>query len=928
MLGTLSPPIARRLAGRGIGQGAGPERVRAISIPHSLPHFAFRISHSALALPSPERLSEGSEAWRVEGFRIPHSSFGGACRRGAAILLLFLLLVPAAAGASHPYLWEGFEREINWDANTGTAATGRIVDGEIFSEGTRSLKLPFRTVAPSGWGSWGRNQDLDWSPFGALVLDIYNPTDLPNIRLGVVITAGDNWVAHEAFTPPLAKGWNRDVRIELKKAVFSSPASDYKPVGHLIQRGQVHRIGLNIYPGAVADGAVNIDNIRLERAGIIEVGDVTVNTTLDATASAGKIDFIPPGIRLRDRDLATLESFEGEPSWTPWAEGITVETATDIKGHGSRSLSVKFPASPDGFLLSLDGMAERLHGTRQLRMQVYCAGPNAMVNLVLYDAEWNEYWSDSYWIRHGWNTVVFDFTNQNLWNGTAIPDSLLNSLSAVAMNITSRYPGRLVFDGVAGGSVKMKTVARGGALVRGSWNPTPQLEVITDARVQDTFYGPDANHLRDSGAEGYFNSGSVRYDAGEFRSSLLYRKKATAFDHPIFLLVSPSNLGEEIAAFEAAGRVADTEVQGLVASRLEYDRYNSHVPTALGPEGLGGLRVRRDVAEGVRLGATYLDHLTRYGKGVSEVPRERHIVGIDLDAQFEPKPVTLAWAAEAAGTWGDLPDPVEEAHAPRNDRYYAATELSPEVGRLKTSMTLMTFGYDFDASFTNWGNSWDGISGFASLNLDGWGPFAALSAVPLYDRSLGNSLSVGTSMENWHSRDRYVEADGGMHPRTGGSVFTAWFSNDYKAKPNFYLHATREMEEDEWFVNPTWEEGLNLRIPLPLDIVMNLYGELEQKRSVDKEEATTNRGWKRIAEGGLERYFKGNLFVTTHIKWQKTGWEGDEPGENVRFTAGLRQSLGANSSVEVNYGSAALNGYDYGALDTINIVTVTAKTYF
>ena len=64
---------------------------------------------------------------------------------------LFLIAgLPVLAHAGYEFAWEGFEREINWDAETGSAATGRILDDTKFSEGSHSLKLLFNSVAKAG----------------------------------------------------------------------------------------------------------------------------------------------------------------------------------------------------------------------------------------------------------------------------------------------------------------------------------------------------------------------------------------------------------------------------------------------------------------------------------------------------------------------------------------------------------------------------------------------------------------------------------------------------------------------------------------------------------------------------------------------------------------------------------------------------------
>ena len=49
--------------------------------------------------------------------------------------------------------------------------------------------------------------------------------------------------------------------------------------------------------------------------------------------------------------------------------------------------------------------------------------------------------------------------------------------------------------------------------------------------------------------------------------------------------------------------------------------------------------------------------------------------------------------------------------------------------------------------------------------------------------------------------------------------------------------------------------------------------------------------------------------------------------EHARLTAGLRQALGPNSLIQVDFGQPALYGTDFGSRDTLNVVTVLVKTY-
>jgi len=852
--------------------------------------------------------------------------------RGLLVLVAFPVLLAGTVRAGYLYPWEGFEREINWEPQNGTAATGREVDAEHFTEGGHSLKLLFESVAQSGRAVYNRVQTMDWSPFGAMLVDVYNPTDIAGLRLGVVLTTTDRWISYEYITPPLQKGWNRDVRVDLLAPLFSSGSSDYRPVDYLAGRGEVKMVGFEVYPGEAAEGEVEVDNVRLERSGLATLGNFTLNTTVEATGSAGRIDYIPPGMRLRGGDLAAVESFEAGAGWTTEAPGVVISPATDHVSHGRAALGVTFPAEPDGFSVVMAGMESRLAGARQLQLDVYNPGQSAEIALELEDNEGETHTHERVWIWHGWSTLVFDFTNQGQWSGEKITERILSNLAEVRLIIASRMPGRLMFDGVSASAISLRGAATTAVTPSLSWNPTPELEMVVDARVEDTFYGSRASHVHDAGTEAYLNSAGLRWDAGDFRSGLLYRRKVTAFDNPIMSLVSPDNLGNNVAAGEAAGRFGETAIQGLAASRLEFASYNGRAPTGLGPENLVGLRARRDLDGDTRLGLTAVAHQNRYPASQGGIPRNRQLLGVDAESHLEGEGRALTAAAEGAVTVGDRRS-VEVEGAPAGDRGYYAVKLEPEWDRLKGEWEYEMVGYDFDADFSSWGGNWEGYMAGVNFNLEGLSFLSRLSEVPIYDRTLASNLGINWSLEAWRSRDSFTDpVTGALHPRSTEFDSEVRFENDYKARPHFSLAAKWGQGEDAWTVNPDTEQYLTLRLPLPLEVVAGLSGTLKQDRQTDRITGESGTGWERILWGSLERFFPGNLFVSAGGTWVKSreSWEGewgDEEG-HFKFTASLRKTLGPSSVIQVDYGVPALYGYDFGLQDTIEILTVKGQVYF
>jgi len=853
-----------------------------------------------------------------------------ATRRALCALVGLIGLPACNARAGSVYVWEGFEREINWDAATTTAATGRVLDPANSTEGVQGLKLDWTAVTPSARAVYTRSEDLDWSPYGTLILDVYNPVDLPGLKFAVSLVTTNRYLAHEAVTGPLAPGWNRDVRVDLKGRAFSSAASDYKPVGYLIGRGEVKSVSLQVYPGSATTGWVTVDNIRLERSGLLSVGSFTVNTTLDLTASAGDIDYLPPGMRIRSRDVSTVESFETGGAATTAEPGIVIEPTTGRHSRGGTGLSVSFPAMLDGFALDLPGLETRLAGARQFRMDVWCDGPGAQLDLVLYDTGGNRYRSGMRWLGHGWNTRIFDFTDQDSWEEGVMTRDVPSRLASVSLKVKSRWPGRLVFDGLATATVSLRGAAKPGALLSSSWHPSPSLEAVVDTRLEDTWYGNNLRGTRSAGPEGWVDAGHVRWDAGGFRTTALWRRELTAMDQPQFMLVSPGMLGNEITGLETAGRILDTEVQAMAASRLEYGTYNSRVPTGLGPERVGAVRLRRNVAEGTRVGVTQMVHLTRYPGTVGDVARRRDTTGLDAESHLKSGEFAVNVSAEGAYSAGPAFRDAD-ANAPPRDRYYGAYNVSPELGRLSLYWNQVLFGYDFDGGFTAWGGDWKEWSAGGSFLLEGLPGLGWISRLPVYDRSIAKNLKITVGAWAGATRDRFTDAAGALEPR--GVQDSGWISlsNDYEARPNFSLAADRERGTDAGYRTEESEEKITVRVPLPWEVIISGTGELAQTGERDFSSGESGVGWKRVVEGALERYFRGNLYVRVGVAWRRTrtSWEGEwgEPEKHTRLTAGLRQALGPDSLIQVDFGTPALNGTDFGSRDTLNVVTVLVKTY-
>jgi hypothetical protein len=315
---------------------------------------------------------------------------------------------------------------------------------------------------------------------------------------------------------------------------------------------------------------------------------------------------------------------------------------------------------------------------------------------------------------------------------------------------------------------------------------------------------------------------------------------------------------------------------------------------------------------------------------VGEVARQRDTTGVDAESHLAAGKLTLNVSAEGAYTTGPaFRDP--DANAPVRDRTYFASHVAPEFGRLSLWASREIWGYDFDGTFTAWNGNWQEWDAGGGFLLEGLPGLGWLSRLPLYDRSFAKNLKVSVTWWDGTSRDRFTAANGTLKPRSVQSSVSVGLANDYEARPGFSLTVDRDRSTDSDYRTQETEEKTSVRVPLPWELILNLTGELSQTEDRDFWSGESGTGWKRILEGSLERYFRGNLYVTVGLAWRRTrnAWEGawGEAVEHARLTAGLRQALGPNSLIQVDFGQPALYGTDFGSRDTLNVVTVLVKTY-
>ncbi len=826
-----------------------------------------------------------------------------------------LLALPALAGTP-VWLWEGFEREINWEADTGSAATGRTIETAEVTEGAQALRLDWTSPGPGGRAVLEWKESLDWSAYGALVLDVFNGAAHDGLKLTLVLETTDRELRHEISTEPLAPGWNRDIRIDLTAKKFASAAGNWEPRGYLVGRGRIEELSLVARPGESGTGWLVLDQLRLERRGLVTTSAFSVNAAVDGTGSWGNIDRVPTDLRLRPVDLATLESFEDDAPWTPDDDGVTVSRVTSPVSRGAGALQLDFPASPEGVTVELTGLAEKLAGARQLRFDVYNPGRPVTLWLQLTDADDNEYDADAVRLAHGWNTPLFDFAIPGAWEGGDLTDAVLADLASVSITIASLTPGRLIFDGVSAGAIRLRGAGRAGATLRLTWHGTDRADFVADLRTEDTAYGAGFDSIRATRPEAFVDAAAFRLDTGGFRSRALFRKEVTGFDAPVATLVHPDGLDRDYAAVETSGNVLGVQVQALSAGRLRYGRYQRRYPTALGPDAMAGLRARKRFSDALWLGASHVTHLSRYRPEIAGLPRQRRVWAVDAEGAVETGPVKTAWGV-AGGLTDGAPEPRPPGVLVRgDDRYLAGGSVSPSLGRVDLSASWSLTGYDFDAAFAKKGGNAELVAASGSVNLDGLIPDGTLTFKPMADGSLGRNLSVGVSAWRSTSRDRELNPDTNMiEPRSSSMEAEASLSNDYTSRPNVNIAAKVAEEKDPWYVTPSTGGNAGLRLPLPFDIIVNGSGAIDRSTTEERATGLRTNATTRSLSAGVERFFTFNLTLHANANWSWTRERYEDFPETraatTGWTAGARQSIGAATEITIDWGLPPLYGSEW-----------------
>jgi|GEM_PF-2149896 hypothetical protein len=173
------------------------------------------------------------------------------------------------AAAENELLFESFEEDLLWSAvgtswNDGDASIGAYKSEEHATDGDYSLECVFKYT--------GKNQArfiidkpdlMDFSPYAAITLDIFNATD-QTLPFNICICTGDAWVWQETAGVDLAPGANNGLVFPINKNIKSAASNWAYADPGMTELNKVMRVALSVnIMGIDVSGKVYADNIRL-----------------------------------------------------------------------------------------------------------------------------------------------------------------------------------------------------------------------------------------------------------------------------------------------------------------------------------------------------------------------------------------------------------------------------------------------------------------------------------------------------------------------------------------------------------------------------------------------------------------------------------------------------------------------------------------
>ena len=218
-----------------------------------------------------------------------------------------------------------FEKGANkWSAAAGwSCATGVEIVKDADGQGV--MKAKFNMTKPGTNAAFVTEGNFDLSDVYYIDMDIYNPNDF-SMNATVAFGTGVKWSWQEGPSIKVKKGWNRNVRIPLKKKVWKNEESKWASNTTPAAIDQVKRITLLLFPPDMGEGYALIDNIKME------------------TTDPGKLDNLVP-IDLGRLSYRVWNSFEKGINWAPStgdSGAVAVNPVSNFGGESNRGMELKF----------------------------------------------------------------------------------------------------------------------------------------------------------------------------------------------------------------------------------------------------------------------------------------------------------------------------------------------------------------------------------------------------------------------------------------------------------------------------------------------------------------------------------------------------------------------------------------------------------
>lgn len=154
------------------------------------------------------------------------------------------------------------------------------------SQGERSARAVHRTITEPQKGFLKIIEETDWTAYNHLVIDFYNPHDVP-VDLAAFIMTGSSWDWNESALVRVEAGETLDVVFDLKDSTWKNSGTNWEhaaapPLDDIVGWGVI------VYPTeqGIPDGSVYFDNFRIGTMTIINEPTAETAETIEAVPTA------------------------------------------------------------------------------------------------------------------------------------------------------------------------------------------------------------------------------------------------------------------------------------------------------------------------------------------------------------------------------------------------------------------------------------------------------------------------------------------------------------------------------------------------------------------------------------------------------------------------------------------------------------------